>query len=81
MKLLKLLNAIRCTGYLAKAQMPAAIRFTNWAKAGSHANLPTYYHILFPGDPTGVNNNSAALQAILDTITKPTIGPDWGRRF
>jgi hypothetical protein len=49
MKLLKLLNAILCTVYIAMAQMPAASRLTDWTKAGSHVNLPTYYHILFPG--------------------------------
>lgn len=53
--------------------MPAANRLTDWKRAGKQAIPPVYKHLAFAGDPTGVNDNAAALQAILDTITGPTI--------
>ncbi len=58
---------------VSKAQLPAPGRTTDWTIAGTHAILPEYTHIPFAGDPTGVTDNSPALQAIFDTITQPTI--------
>ena len=58
---------------LAMGQLPAVSRLTDWTKAGTHATLPIYSHIAFAGDPSGLSDNSPALQAILDTITQPAI--------
>lgn len=67
------LNLFLFFGLLCSAQMPAAGRLTDWKRAGNHSPSPVYSHIAFAGDPTGVNDNSAALQAILDTITNPAM--------
>jgi|688.fasta_scaffold55646_4 hypothetical protein len=53
MKPLLLLFIILDMYNIFTAQMPIASRMTNWNKAGTHANLPTYNHIPFHGDPYG----------------------------
>jgi hypothetical protein len=55
MKPLLLLFIILDMYNIFTAQMPIASRMTNWKKAGTHANLPTYTynHIPFHGDPYG----------------------------
>jgi hypothetical protein len=53
MKPLLLLFIILDMYNIFTAQMPIASRMTNWKKAGTHANLPTYNHIPFHGDPYG----------------------------
>lgn len=73
MKKLSLFTLFAGILFCAGAQIPAQTRLTDWTIAGTHASLPIYSHIPFSGDPTGVNDNSAALQAILDTITQPAI--------
>lgn len=58
---------------ISNAQIPDASRRANWHKAGIHGTLPDYKHLAFAGDTTGTIDNSTALQAILDTISQPTI--------
>jgi len=73
LKQLLLLPIIFYSFNLAMAQLPEASRMTDWTKAGTHATLPIYAHIQFFGEASGTKDNSAALQAILDTISQPTI--------
>jgi hypothetical protein len=56
-----------------RAQIPDANRRANWVLAGIQEPPPVYSHLYFTGDTSGTIDNAPALQAILDTITRPLI--------
>ncbi len=69
------LVALICAGYVLKgyAQLPPEERLTDWTVAGLMAPVSSYVPLSFPGKADGVTDQSPLLQAILDTLSRPTI--------
>lgn len=53
------------------AQPPDASRRAAWHRAGIQEAPPAYHYLFFDGDTSGLQDNSKALQTILDTVSQP----------